>query len=123
MIKILLVDDQAAVRRGLRMQLSLENTLFVVGEAENGLRALEVIHELNPDLIILDLEMPIMDGHRTLKELRKQHSDIPVIMLSIHDGVEDRTLAEAEGVSEFVVKSGDLSPLITAIYKAIDQNK
>ena len=123
MIKILLVDDQAAVRRGLRMQLSLENTLFVVGEAENGLRALEVIHELNPDLIILDLEMPIMDGHRTLKELRKQHSDIPVIMLSIHDSVEDRTLAEAEGVSEFVVKSGDLSPLITAIYKAIDQNK
>lgn len=120
MIKILIVDDQDAVRKGLNMQLSLEAGLLVVGEAENGSRALEVVPSLKPDVVILDLEMPVMDGLSTLEILRKEHPEIPVIMLSIHDCLDDRLLAEAEGVSAFVVKSGDPSQLISEIRRVVD---
>jgi DNA-binding NarL/FixJ family response regulator len=121
MIKILIVDDQATVRKGLRMQLSLEADLKVVGEAENGSMALEAIPILNPDLIILDLEMPIMDGLSTLEILRKHYPDMPVVMLSIHDWPEDRAHAQAEGVSAFIVKSGNPSELITEIHRVVNQ--
>ena len=120
MIKILIVDDQAVVRKGLKMQLSLEDDLLVVGEAENGRQALEVIPSLKLDVIILDLEMPVMDGLSTLEILRKEHPGIPVIMLSIHDCLDDRLQAETEGVSAFVVKSGDPSRLISEIRQVAD---
>jgi len=120
MIKILIVDDQAVVRKGLKMQLSLEADLLVVGEAENGRQALEMILTIKPDVIILDLEMPVMDGLSTLEILRKEHPGIPIIILSIHESLDDRLQAEAEGVSAFVVKSGDPSRLISEIRQVAD---
>lgn len=120
MIKILIVDDQDAVRKGLRMQLSLEADLLVVGDAENGSRALEVVPSLKPDVVILDLEMPVLDGLSTLEILNQEYPEIAVIMLSIHDGLEDRLLAEAKGVSAFLVKSGDPSQLISEIRHVVD---
>jgi DNA-binding NarL/FixJ family response regulator len=115
MIKILIVDDQDAVRKGLKMQLSLEADLLVVGEAENGRQALEMVLTIKPDVIILDLEMPVMDGLSTLEILRKEHPGIPVIMLSIHDCLDDRLRSKIEGANAFVVKSGDPSQLISEI--------
>lgn len=120
MNKILIVDDQAAVRKGLKMQLSLEADLLVVGEAENGSLALELIPSLKPDVIILDLEMPVMDGLSTLEMLRMEYPDICVIMLSIHDSVGDRLRSEVGGASAFVVKSGDPSQLISEIRRVVD---
>jgi DNA-binding NarL/FixJ family response regulator len=120
MIKILIVDDQDAVRKGLKMQLSLEADLLVVGEAENGNQALEMVPTIKPHVIILDLEMPVMDGLSTLEILRKEHPGIPVIILSIHDCLDDCLQAEAEGVSAFVVKSGDPSRLISEIRHVVD---
>ena len=115
MIKILIVDDQDAVRKGLKMQLSLEADLLVVGEAENGRQALEMVPTIKPDVIILDLEMPVMDGLRTLEKLRKEYPDIGVIMLSIHDCVDDRLRSKITGANAFVVKIGDPSQLISEI--------
>ena len=122
MIKILIVDDQAAVRKGLKMQLSLEADLLVVGEAENGSQALEMVPSLKPDVIILDLEMPVLDGLRTLEKLRMEYPDIGVIMLSIHDYVDDQLSSKIEGASAFVVKSGDPSQLIGEIRRVVDHN-
>ena len=122
MIKILIVDDQAAVRKGLKMQLSLEADLLVVGEAENGSQALEMVPSMKPDVIILDLEMPVLDGLRTLEKLRKEYPDIGVIMLSIHDYVDDQLRSKIEGASAFVVKSGDPSQLIGEIRRVVDHN-
>ncbi len=122
MIKILIVDDQAAVRKGLKMQLSLEADLLVVGEAENGSQALEMVPSMKPDVIILDLEMPVLDGLRTLEKLRKEYPDIGVIMLSIHDYVDDQLSSKIEGASAFVVKSGDPSQLIGEIRRVVDHN-
>ncbi len=120
MIKILIVDDQAVVRKGLKMQLSLEADLLVVGEAENGKQALEMVLTIKPDVIILDLEMPVMDGLSTLEILRKEHPGIPIIILSIHESLDDRLQAGNEGVSAFVVKSGDPSQLISEIRQVAD---
>jgi DNA-binding NarL/FixJ family response regulator len=120
MIKILIVDDQAVVRKGLKMQLSLEADLLVVGEAENGRQALEMVLTIKPDVIILDLEMPVMDGLSTLEILRKEHPGIPIIILSIHESLDDRLQAGNEGVSAFVVKSGDPSQLISEIRQVAD---
>jgi DNA-binding NarL/FixJ family response regulator len=122
MIKILVVDDQAAVRKGLRMQLSLEADLMVVGEAENGRLALEMIPGLKPDVVILDLEMPVMDGLSTLEKLRTEQPELPVIILSIHDCLDNRLQAEVEGASAFVVKSSDPSQLISEIRRVADQH-
>ncbi len=122
MIKILIVDDQAAVRKGLKMQLSLEADLLVVGEAENGSQALEMVPSMKPDVIILDLEMPVLDGLRTLEKLRMEYPDIGVIMLSIHDYVDDQLSSKIEGASAFVVKSGDPSQLIGEIRRVVDHN-
>ena len=120
MIKILIVDDQDAVRKGLKMQLSLEADLLVVGEAENGRQALERVPTIKPDVIILDLEMPVMDGLSTLEILRNESPGIPVIMLSIYDCPDDRLQAESEGARAFVIKSGDPSRLISEIRQVAD---
>jgi len=70
MIRVLLVDDQTAIRRGLRMRLALEDDLIVVGEAADGPAALALAPELQPDVVLLDVQMPGMDGIDTAHALR-----------------------------------------------------
>ena len=69
-IRILIADDHAVVRKGLIMVLRLEPDFEIIGEAENGLRVLELAHQLQPDLVLLDLMMPEMDGRATTKALQ-----------------------------------------------------
>lgn len=118
MIKILIVGDQAILSRGLRMRLSLEADLEVVAEAENASKALEVIPNLKPDLIVLDLEMSKTDGLSNFEIIRGSYLDIPVIMLSIHDWQEDRARAKADGMNAFI---SDPSELITEIHRVVNQ--
>lgn len=121
MVKIFIIDDRAEVRKGLRMQLSLESDFVIVGEAEGGSSALEAIPTVNPDVIILDCEMPVMDGFSAWEKLRKLTPQIPVIMLSIYDCPEERNRAIAEGLSAFIVKDGEQSSLFNAIYDAVNK--
>jgi len=81
-IRILVVDDAAAIRRLISEELSKDPALEVVGTAANGKIALSKLAQVNPDLVILDIEMPEMDGLTTLKELRKTYRKLPVIMFS-----------------------------------------
>src|SRR3974390_1804506 len=81
-IRVLVVDDAAVVRRLLSDELAKDAELEVVGTAANGKIALAKIPQVNPDLVILDSEMPEMDGLAALKELRKTHKQLPVIMFS-----------------------------------------
>ena len=71
-IKVLLVDDHSVVRQGLRMFLNLEEGLEVVGEAENGAEALERIGELQPDVVLMDLMMPVMDGIEAIEKAKSR---------------------------------------------------
>ncbi len=81
-IRILLVDDHSVVRQGLRMFLSLDPELEVVGEAADGAEALQRVRELQPDVVLMDLLMPVMDGVTAIGAIRREHPDVEVIALT-----------------------------------------
>lgn len=121
MIRLLVVDDQPVVRRGLGMRLVLEPDMVIVGEASNGREALTMAQALSPDVILMDIEMPIMDGITTTATLRTTVPQSAVVMLSIHDDVLTRTHARVAGAVAFVEKCGTTEALLTAIRQAAQQ--
>ena len=117
MIKLLLVDDQIMVRRGLRMRLALEPDLEIIGEASNGREALNLCRNLNPDVVVMDIEMPDLDGLSALRMLRESMPGCSVIILTMHDDAQNQTKAIASGAKAFVSKQGGATVLIEAIRK------
>jgi DNA-binding NarL/FixJ family response regulator len=115
MIRLLLVDDQPQVLRGLRMRLSLEPDVVVVGEALNATLALSMAEQLQPDVIIMDVELPGMDGIAATEILRKAWPDTQVVMLSLHDDEATQARARAAGASAFVPKHRMEGPLLSAV--------
>src|SRR5436189_6267401 len=115
MIKLWLVDDQPIVRQGLRMRLMLEPDITVVGEASSGEQALVLVESLAPDIVLMDVEMPAMDGIAATAAMRTSTSQSAVVMLSIHDDVQTRARARAAGAAAFVEKSGTLEVLLATI--------
>jgi two-component system, NarL family, response regulator NreC len=115
MIKVLLVDDQPTVLQGLRMRLGLEPDLVVVGEAEDGQAAIDLVSARSPDVIVLDLEMPGMDGIATAQALHAIAPEGKLIILSIHSDAAARKRALAAGAVAFVEKNAGIEPLLAAI--------
>lgn len=109
-IRILIVDDSVVVRRMVNNLLSNEPTIEVVGSAPNGRIALAKITQVNPDLILLDVEMPEMDGLETLAAIRKTHPQLPVIMFSAltERGAAATLDALALGANDYVTKPTQL---------------
>lgn len=105
-IRLLVVDDSLVVRRALRECFRADPEIEVIGVAENGVRALEQIKNLKPDIVTLDIEMPEMNGLETLKYLRDQGSTIPIIMFSKYtsDGATATLEALELGASDVVAK-------------------
>lgn len=100
------------------MRLALEPDLVVVGEAGDGQSALELAAAQSPDVVVLDLEMPGMDGIVTAAALRARGSGGIIVILSIHDERAFRARAMAVGAVDFVVKNGGVEPLLEAIHRA-----
>ncbi|MEA3340459.1 MAG: response regulator transcription factor [Chloroflexota bacterium] len=117
MIKILLVDDQPSVRQGLRMRLALEPDLAVVGEASNGVEAIELTQSLTPDVVVMDVEMPEMDGITATERLGEMSPHVTVVMLSIHGDAATR--ARTAGAAAFVEKQGAVETLLAEIRRAV----
>ncbi len=115
MIRVLLVDDQAVVRRGLRVLFHLEPDLQVVGEASTGTEALALAQSLTPDVVLMDLQMPGMDGIAATAALRRAVPQSVVVILSIHDDAQTRRRAQAAGAVAFVEKRGATDTLLSAI--------
>lgn len=105
-IRVLVVDDSLVVRRALRECFRTDPEIEVVGVAEDGARALEQIRSLLPDVMTLDIEMPVMDGLETLRTLRDQGSELPIIMFSRHTTAGATATMEALelGASDIVAK-------------------
>lgn len=108
-IRVLFVDDAAAIRRLVSCALIRDPELDVVGTAADGQAALARLDELRPDVVVLDLEMPVMDGLQTLAALRQTHPRLPVIMFSrfTQRGVEATVRALTLGADDYVPKPGD----------------
>src|SRR5512138_500401 len=118
-IRILIVDDHAVVRKGLAMVLRLESDIEVVGEAENGRVGLEAAKSLNPDIALVDLVMPEMDGQEMALALRKSNPKIKIMMLTgteVDDRVYDLIAAGIEG---YVLKNIEPAELVRAIHAVV----
>lgn len=116
MIKILIVDDHQLVRVGLRRLLEDEKDLKVVGEAADGKEAIELARKLNPDVILMDVAMPIMDGMEATKRLVKKRKDpARVIILTMHADEHYAARLLRMGASGYVVKDAAPAELIEAI--------
>jgi two-component system, NarL family, response regulator LiaR len=117
-IKVLLVDDHAVVRQGLRMFLSLDKELEVVGEASNGKEALALARQVQPDVVLMDLLMPGMDGIAATAIIRRELPDIEVIALT--SVLEDRLVVDAirAGAIGYLLKDTNADELCQAIKAA-----
>ncbi|WP_449622783.1 response regulator [Robertmurraya sp. Marseille-Q9965] len=116
MIKILLVDDHAVVRMGLKMLLNNHAEMEVVGEASEGNEGIEKAHELNPDVIVMDLSMPHgKDGLSATSEIKKQLPNVAILILTMHDDEEYLFRAIQTGASGCILKSAPHDELIQAI--------
>jgi DNA-binding NarL/FixJ family response regulator len=114
-IKILLVDDQSIVREGLRAMFSLEVDLNVVGEAANGKEALRIVNRLAPDVILLDIRMPDMDGLTALARLKAAAPRASVVMLTLYDDRNYLLRAIADGAAGYILKDSSREELVRAV--------
>ncbi len=119
MIKLLIVDDEPAVRKGLRMRLAAEQGFVVVGEAADGESALVLAQALQPDVVLMDLEMPHMDGIAATEALRATHACAAVILLSIYDDDATRARAAAAGATAFIPKRAEMGELLATIRQSV----
>jgi DNA-binding NarL/FixJ family response regulator len=115
MVRVLLADDEALVRRGLRARFRLEPDIQVVGEASSGTEAVTLALALTPDVVLMDVRMPDMDGIAATAALRRTSPGSAVVILTIHDDAQTRARAQAAGAAAFVEKRGDPDALMAAI--------
>ena len=115
MIRVLIVDDQASIRRGLRMRLGLEPDIEVIDEAADGASAVRLARLLAPDVVLMDLEMPSMDGIAATAAVRRASPATAVVMLTLHDDAATRARAAAAGAAAFVSKCRMDEHLLEAI--------
>jgi two-component system, NarL family, response regulator LiaR len=117
-IRLLLVDDHVVVRQGLRMVLSLEPDLEIIGEANNGQEAIGLIKKLAPQVVLMDLLMPVMDGVSAIRAIKKDYPDIEVVALT--SVLEDRLVIDAveAGAAGYLLKESGPEELIEAIRAA-----
>lgn len=116
MINVLLVDDHSMIREGIKQLLELDGDIRIIGEAGNGEKCLELIESLKPDVVLLDINMPQMDGLEVLSRLREMKSKQKVLILTIHNEVEYLMHAVEIGVSGYVLKDSESAVLKEAIY-------
>jgi two-component system, NarL family, response regulator LiaR len=117
-VRVLLVDDHTVVRRGLRLVFELEDDLEVVGEAADGREALERVAALQPDVVVMDLLMPVMNGVEATRAIRAAHPDVEVVALT--SVLEDRMVVDAveAGAAGYLLKETRPDDLFEAVRAA-----
>ncbi|ATD55528.1 response regulator [Clostridium chauvoei] len=121
-IKIFIVDDHDLIREGLDRILSFEDNISILRECKNGREVLELLEKEVPDIILLDINMPVLNGIDTLKEIKKRFNKIKVIMLTVED--DRRTITEVIdiGADGYILKESAGSEIVNAI-KAVSNNE
>ncbi len=114
-IRVLLAGNDPMVRRGLGMRLALEQDIELVGEAGCGPEALCMARAPIPDVVVLGVELPRMDGIEAARQLRVLAPRAILVMLSFQDGPATRALAQAAGAAALIEKRGDIEPLLEAL--------
>lgn len=119
--RILLVDDHVVVREGFKRLLD-SPAFTICGEAGNGKEAVERVLELRPDLVLMDLSMPVMGGAEATREIRRLSPTTKVIVVSLHDSKQAVAEAKQAGASAYLVKSRTADDLIEAVAAVLGQD-
>ena len=123
MSKILVIEDEAAIRRVLVKILSEENETYNVEEAEDGLRGIEAVKDNDYDLVLCDIKMPKMDGVEVLEAAKKIKPEIPFIMISGHGDLDTAVNTMRAGAFDYISKPPDLNRLLTTVRNALDRKE
>ena len=118
MITLLLVDDEPLVRQGLRILLERASDITVVGEASDGGEAITLAQALHPDVVLMDISMPTIDGIVATAALRASVPHSAIVLLSLHDDATMRARARAAGAVTLVGKQEGVKRLLAAIHRA-----
>lgn len=121
-IRILVVDDHPIVRQGLKTLLEGHSGWEIIGEASDGAEALEKTRELNPDVMVLDVTMPRMNGLEACRLLRRQYPDLEILFVTQHDSPQMMREALEAGARGYVVKSNAARDLLAAV-EAVSQHR
>ena len=114
-MRILIADDHEVVRRGVRSVLESCQGYDVCAEAQNGDEAVKLATKLNPDFIVLDVSMPMLDGFSAAKKIKQALPSTPILMLSMHSGREMIRASQAAGAQGFVTKTDVAAVLLKAV--------
>jgi len=114
-VRVMIVDDTPQVLRDLRQLLELSGDVEVVGEARNGLEAVHLAADISPDVVVMDLEMPGMDGYEAVRQIKACQLVQRVVILSVHASPEEMDRARAAGADRFVTKGARYEILLNAI--------
>lgn len=115
LIKVVICDDHAIFREGIKTALRTCEDIVVIGEAENGMRLLQELKHVTPDIILLDINMPVMDGFATLPQLKKLYPEIKVIVLSWNNDMTWVTSMMNLGANSYLTKDDESANIIDAI--------
>ena len=117
--RLLIVDDHDLIRESTQLMLEGEPDLEVVGEAANGHHALELCRQLRPDLVLMDVRMPEMDGLTATREIKKEMPTISVLLVSAYESEDYRREAASAGATDYILKDAERYQLLEAVHAAL----
>src|SRR6195952_2773679 len=120
-IKVAIADDHALFRAGVKTALSVRKDIEMIAEADNGMQLLNLLKHVEPDVILLDIQMPLMDGISTLPEIRKLYPEIKVIILSMHNDHSMISKLMEVGANSYLTKNSDSETIYQAIKTCYEQ--
>src|SRR5882762_5596404 len=120
-IKVAIADDHALFRQGVKTALSVRKDIEMIAEADNGMQLLNLLKHIEPDVILLDIQMPIMDGIQTLPEIRKLYPHVKVIILSMHNDHSMISKLMEIGANSYLTKNSDSETIYQAIKTCYEQ--
>lgn len=120
-IQVLIVDDHAILRDGIRSLLERQGGIIVVGEASNGREALAQVGELRPDIVLMDVAMPVMDGLEATRRIKDSYPEVKVLILTQHDSREYVTPLLQAGASGYVLKRSGGREVVMAICQVYEE--
>src|ERR671913_2157956 len=120
-IKVAIADDHTLFRTGVKTSLSIRKDIQMVAEAENGMQLLNLLKHIKPDVVLLDIQMPIMDGLTTLPEIKRLYPEVKVIMLSMHNDHSMITRMMEIGANSYLTKESDSETIYQAIRTCYEQ--
>jgi DNA-binding NarL/FixJ family response regulator len=119
--RLLIVDDHDLIRESTQLMLEGEPDLEVVGEAANGHHALELCRQLRPDLVLMDVRMPEMDGLTATREIKKEMPTISVLLVSAYESEDYRREAASAGATDYILKDAERYQLLEAVHAALGE--